>query len=103
MDSPKKNYWLHLVYYELRKRRVSSAGLAETANQRGTPPDSQTIPAGGVASLAVDTFVNYGGWTARNGKQYDIGVTTSQTTCNATGTKGLGEKVDLDYFAATMF
>jgi hypothetical protein len=49
MDSPKKNYWLHLVYYELRKRRVSSASLAETATQRGTPPDFETVTAGAPA------------------------------------------------------
>jgi predicted PurR-regulated permease PerM len=40
---------IRLVYYELRKRRVSSASLAETATQRGTPPDYQTIPAGAPA------------------------------------------------------
>ena len=40
---------IRLIYYELRKRRVSSASLAETAKQRGTPPDFETIPAGAPA------------------------------------------------------
>ncbi|MGA2923276.1 MAG: AI-2E family transporter [Candidatus Sulfotelmatobacter sp.] len=36
---------VRLVYYELRKRRVSAASLPEAANERGTPPDFQTVPA----------------------------------------------------------
>jgi predicted PurR-regulated permease PerM len=36
---------MRLVYYELRKRRVSSADLAE-AGPRGFPPDFQAVPMG---------------------------------------------------------
>lgn len=40
---------IRLVYYELRKRRVSAASLAETATQRGTPPDYEAVPVGALA------------------------------------------------------
>jgi predicted PurR-regulated permease PerM len=35
---------MRLVYYELRKRRVSSADLAEASEPRGAPPDFQSVP-----------------------------------------------------------
>jgi hypothetical protein len=36
---------MRLVYYEMRKRRVAPAELAEATVPKGTPPDYQSIPA----------------------------------------------------------